>query len=325
MTLTKLSLSELVEKIHNSRSFKSKRNIQIPSEIFANLKSEHAIWNGDDAAAIPDGENYLLLAAEGIIPSLIKANPYLAGRSAVLANVNDIYAMGGRPVAMVDVIASGDSEITEEICHGVKDNANRFRVPLVGGHTIAANTDPSLALAILGKAKKLITSFDAQPGDLLALAYNPDGEWMGKFGFWNSTSKRDDTLLIGDRELLPQAAEADLVVAGKDVSFSGIAGTALMLAEASKCGLMLDLEIMPKPESKVEMNEWLTAYFSFGFLLAVKEKNFSKLEDMFRERSLTMTSIGHFIKGSSVIMKQQSETALLWDWAKKPYTGFSKP
>jgi hypothetical protein len=124
---------------------------------------------------------------------------------------------------------------------------------------------------------------------------------------------------------LPQAAEADLVLAGKDVSFSGIAGTALMLAEASKCGLMLDLESVPKPEFKVEMNEWLTAYFSFGFLLAVKEENFSKIKNMFKERSLTMTSIGHFIKDSSVFIKEKKETVLLWDWAKKPYTGFSKP
>ena len=106
MTLTKLPLSELVEKIHNSRSFKSKRNIQIPSKIFANLKNEHAIWNGDDAAAIPDGENYLLLAAEGIIPSLIELNPYLAGRSAVLANVNDIYAMGGKPLSCLNLVGS---------------------------------------------------------------------------------------------------------------------------------------------------------------------------------------------------------------------------
>jgi len=325
LALNKLSLSELVEKIHNSQSFKSKRNIQLPSEIFANVKSKHAIWNGDDAAAIPDGESYLLLAAEGIIPSLIEANPYLAGRSAVLANVNDIYAMGGRPVAMVDVITSCDSKVTEEICRGIKDNANRFGVPLVGGHTIATNSAPSLALAILGKAKKLISSFDALPGDLLALVYNPDGEWMEKFGFWNSTGKRDDSLLIGDRELLPKAAETGLVIAGKDVSFSGIAGTALMLAEASKCGLMLDLEIMPKPECKVEMNEWLTAYFSFGFLLAVKEEKFSRLEDMFRERSLKMASIGCFTKSSSVFMKQEKESVLLWDWAKKPYFGFSKP
>ena len=59
---------------------------------------------GDDTAVIELPEGNLLLATEVIYPPLVEAAPYLAGRSAVLANVNDVYAMGGYPIAIVDTI-----------------------------------------------------------------------------------------------------------------------------------------------------------------------------------------------------------------------------
>ena len=56
---------------------------------------------GEDAAAIDVGDQYVLFAADGIMESLVNTNPYYAGYFAVLVNVNDIAAMGGRPLGMV--------------------------------------------------------------------------------------------------------------------------------------------------------------------------------------------------------------------------------
>lgn len=50
---------------------------------------------GDDCAAIADGDGYLLLAAEGLLPQFLASDPWFAGWSAVMVNVSDIYAMGG--------------------------------------------------------------------------------------------------------------------------------------------------------------------------------------------------------------------------------------
>lgn len=318
------SLHALAELIRSSSVFNAKKDIRSVAGEFGVNFGENGILNGDDAAAIPDGDGYLLLAAEGIIASLIDADPYLAGRSAVLANVNDIYAMGGRPLAMVDVITNASEEKSREICRGMKDNAARFKVPLVGGHTSNGSGDTALSLAILGRAKHLITSFDARPGDRLILACNTRGKWLENFGFWNSNADRSDDDLRGDLELLPHIAESGLAKAGKDVSMAGIAGTSLMLAETSRVGVHIDLDRIMPPEG-VAISRWLQAFFSYGFLLAVTPENLPAVTALFAGRGLVAQEIGSFEQGSELRLSRSDEEIILWDWADEPFTGFQKP
>src|SRR4030042_3783013 len=63
---------------------------------------------GDDAAVIPWKDGFLLLAADGIMTRLLINEPYAAGKASIMVTVNDIYSMGGRRLAMVNVVGSGD-------------------------------------------------------------------------------------------------------------------------------------------------------------------------------------------------------------------------
>src|SRR5437870_7621572 len=54
---------------------------------------------GDDTAAIASDGGFLLAAGEGMFPPFVAADPYGAGVASVVANVNDVAAMGGRVVA----------------------------------------------------------------------------------------------------------------------------------------------------------------------------------------------------------------------------------
>lgn len=279
------------------------------------------IRNGDDAAAIPDRDGWLLLAADGILPELVARDPYLAGRCAVLANVNDVYAMGGRPTAMVDVLGTPSDAVTAEVCRGLRDGAARYGVPLVGGHLLHTRGGGSLAVAILGRARKLITSFDAHPGDRLVLVTHPDGRWTEPDGFWNATLPRNDEALVPNLELLPAAAEAGLVAAGKDVSMSGVAGTTVMLAEASGVGARLDLEAL-RPQVDVPPARWLTAFMSYGFLLAVHPDACASLAAPFLARGLVASPVGEVVSGSRVELRRGGARALLWDWSERAFTGF---
>jgi AIR synthase-related protein len=316
-----LTVRQVVAALRASPAFQAKNEIQLPASFFGN-GSKDAIRNGDDAAAIPDGDGYLLLAAEGIIPSLVASDPYLAGRSAVLANVNDIYAMGGRPIALVDVIgAEGDR--AREVCRGLKDGAARYHVPVVGGHFIRTASGPSLSAAVLGRAKKLVTSFDASPEDRLVLVTNDDGRWLSDNGFWNATLPKNDASLLGHLELLPAAAEAGLVRAGKDVSMSGIAGTALMLAEASGVGARIDLDAVAPPPD-VPLIPWLLAFMSYGFLLAVRPDDVPAFVKPFHARGLRAAEIGRLTSGSSVALTWGSDEAELWNWRSQPFTGMAR-
>ena len=92
-------LAELVAALRPALGILHKRDIQTAASQLGRYVPTAAtgepIRLGDDTAAIPDGDGYLLLAAEGIWPTLVQEDPWFAGWCAVLVNVSDIYAMGG--------------------------------------------------------------------------------------------------------------------------------------------------------------------------------------------------------------------------------------
>lgn len=325
--MNRAELTSLAQALRGSEVFRNKRCIGPVAETFAGLARSFGIANGDDAAAIPDGPGgqggHLLLAAEGIVAGMVRDDPYLAGRCAVLANVNDIYAMGGRPLAMVDVIGTPDGESAAEIARGMRDGAQRYRVPIVGGHMLRTQGDASVALAILGRARRLITSFDARPGDLLMLATRKNGRWLGDLGFWNCTLPEDDATLPEHLDLLPQAAEAGLVCAGKDVSMAGIAGTAVMLAEGSRIGADLDMDavLAAGPPPDAALPDWLLAFMSYGFLLAVAPDKRAAVERHFAAPGLSLAQVGVLCAEPRVALSSGGESVLLWDLAAEPFAG----
>ena len=69
---------------------------------------------GEDAAVIRQDDNALLLAADGIWSKLMEADPFWAGYCAVLVNVHDIAAMGGTPLAMVDILSFTNNTLRKE-------------------------------------------------------------------------------------------------------------------------------------------------------------------------------------------------------------------
>jgi selenophosphate synthetase-related protein len=186
-------LSSLATQLQQSLSLLQKQDIQTASQALG-VRAEWTsceVLLGDDCAAIPDGDGYLLLAAEGILPQFLETEPWFAGWSAVMVNVSDIYAMGGRPIAVVDALWSQPTSSTNSIWEGMKAAAQAYNVPIVGGHTNCHSPYNALAVAILGRAKRLITSFNAQPGDLLLVATDFRGKSHPKYPFWDAATTAD--------------------------------------------------------------------------------------------------------------------------------------
>jgi uncharacterized protein len=173
---------------------------------------------GDDCAAIPDGNGYLLLAAEGMLPELVETEPWFAGWSAIMVNISDIYAMGGHPLAIVDVLWSQSTLQTELLWAGMKAAAKAYNVPIVGGHTNCHSPYTALSVAILGRATQLISSFQAQPGDLLLVATDFRGQPHPDYPFWDAATMADPIQLRENLAILPYLAESGLCDAGKDIA-----------------------------------------------------------------------------------------------------------
>jgi len=313
------SLSSLVTNLKQSLSLQQKQDIQTASQVLGNSKN---ILLGDDCAAIPDGNGYLLLAAEGILPALVESDPWFAGWSAIMVNVSDIYAMGGRPLAVVDTIWSQSVLKTQAIWQGMQAAATAYNVSIVGGHTNCHSPYNALSVAILGRAQNLISSFAALPGDLLLLVSDFRGVTHPHYPFWNAATKAPPERLRQNLELLPYLAENGLCDAGKDISMGGIIGTVLMLLETSNCGAILSLDSLPHPP-QISLERWLVTFPSFGFLLSVRPEQVFSIQSQFQLQDLVCEVIGKVTTNQQLFLEWENESLLFWDLTKEPLTGFS--
>lgn len=316
-------LETLANHLRQSLGLLHKQDIQAVSRRYPQF-ADASIPLGDDCAAIPDGDGYLLLAAEGLMPFLVESEPWFAGWCAVMVNVSDIYAMGGKPIAVVDTLWSPSVEQSQPLWQGMQAAAQAYQVPIVGGHTNCHSPYSALSVAILGRARRLITSFAARAGDRLLMVVDGRGKMHPKYPFWNAATTADPVQLREDLAILPQLAERGLCDAGKDISMGGVIGTTLMLLETSRRGAVLNLDAIPVPAG-VSLEQWLVCFPSFGFLLSVCPENVATVQHQFHERHLICQAIGEVQDTPHLVLQAQGQTTLFWDLSRQPLTGFSTP
>jgi hypothetical protein len=301
------TLAELIEFLANHPAVADKMTIHhayAPAQALAGR-----VRVGDDCAAIPDGDEWLLFAAEGMLESFVAADPWFAGYSAVMVNLSDVASMGGRPLAIVDVLWTPGFERSAPIWEGMSAASQAYAVPIVGGHTTITQNDSSfLAAAVLGKARKLITSFDARPGEDLLMAVDLRGSWRGDKPFWNASVGAPSGRLRDDLALLPTLAENGWCRAGKDISNGGIVGTLAMLRECSRVGAELWLDQLPRPGDS-EFTRWLIAFPSFGYLLSVAPENTPHVIDHFAARDIACACVGRVTASPSLLLGYGSARA----------------
>ena len=283
------------------------------------VDASSAIQVGDDCAAIPDGDGWLLFAIEGFVNDFVEADPRFAGWCGLMVNLSDIAAMGGRPLAVVDAIWARDRAQAEPVLAGLREASRVYGVPVVGGHTNHRTAAGSLAVAVLGRAKRLITSFDARPGDVLVAALDLRGGFRGQSLNWDAASGAPAERLRADLEVLPELAEAGLVKAGKDISMAGLVGTAMMLCEGSGVGVRIEVDAVPCPAG-VDLACFLLAFPSFGFVLSVAPDKVGSVLSRFAARDIACAAVGRIDDSRKVRLWRDEHKIEIWDLSR-PFIG----
>lgn len=317
--LSGVAIDALAERLRQSRGIAAKADIAAVAAAL-DLSGDQAIAVGDDCAAIPDGDGYLLFAIEGFMNEFVAADPWFAGWCGAMVNISDVAAMGGRPTALVNAIWSDGADNASPILAGLKAAAKAFGVPVIGGHTNIRSSQSQFAVAILGRARRLLTSFDARPGDKLVAAIDLRGRYREPFANWEAATDAPPERLRGDIEILPSLAESGLACAAKDISQGGIVGTAAMLAECSHVALVLDVDAIPIPDG-VALERWLQTFPSFGYLLSVKPEHIDETLARFRQRGIAAAAVGDVTAGTTVDIRAGSGRATVWDFAQQPLIG----
>lgn len=310
-----LDLDMLAEKLKSSNGIAAKHDI---GSVTARLGVRHKVVPvGDDCAALPDGDGYLLFAIEGFMNAFVAADPWFAGWCGVMVNISDVVAMGGRPTAVVDAVWADGEAGAAPVLDGLRAAAETYGVPIVGGHTNIRTDRGQLSVAIVGRAKRLLTSFDARPGDVLVAAVDHRGRYRAPFDNWEAATDAPAERLRGDLDILPQIAEAGLCLAAKDISQGGIVGTAIMLAECSGVSIDIDVTAIPLP-SGVSLDRWLATFPSFGYLLSVAPENVDAVLARFATREISAAVIGSVLPGSIVAITDGTSRIVIRDHATTP-------
>lgn len=278
------------------------------------------VGDGDDGALIAHGGEWIVLCGEAILPSFVAAQPRAAGASAVVTNVSDVRAMGGRPLAILDMLVSPDEAHAAEVIEGLAWAAQLLGVEVVGGH-LTLGGPASLSATCTGIARRPLRATAAGPGDVLLAAFCLEGRYMSdEHDFFTSLRDRAPQRLRTDGDALVEVAEQGLCHAARDVSMPGAAGSLLQLLEGAGCGATLDVDRLPRPEG-VSLARWLRTFPSFGFLLAAAPEHADAARDVFTQRGLDCAECGRFDDGRALVLESGRDRATVWDLTTAPLTG----
>jgi uncharacterized protein len=317
-----MDLEILAESLRDYLGATRKHSIKNIVNVFDELGTNPSF--GEDAAILDyrDGEA-LLLAADGIWDKLMRADPEWSGYCAILVNVHDIAAMGGRPLGMVDIFSSNSPEITQKVLKGMKLGIEKFGVPIVGGHIHPDTPYTALDIAILGTVRKdsIIYSSTAKPGDDVVLGIDLDGRIHPSCDLnWDTTFLKDTATVRHQVNVMVELGEKKLLTAGKDVSNPGILGTLGMILEVSGAGADVELDAIPRPAS-VAFDHWLRMYPGMGFIVTCKPDNTAKVLHTFADHKLNAARIGKIVPGSRLDITKDRQRATVFDFAKHNITG----
>jgi selenophosphate synthetase-related protein len=305
------SLDELAATIRDSPALRAKRDLALLRRLGPRL-------DGDDGAAIPHGDEYLIVCGEAIHPAFVRENPRAAGAAAVVTNVSDVRAMGGRPVGLVDMVVSPDRAHAEAVLDGIAWAAGLLGVDVVGGH-LTLGHEPALSASCTGIAARPLRAGNARPGDELLATFCVDGRYAENTPFFSSLRHRAPSKLRDDGDALVEVAESGAAHAARDVSMPGVAGSLLQLLEISGCGATLELERIPRPE-RVSIERWLGTFPSFGFLLVAPPAAAGDAAEPFLRRGLACAACGRLDDSGVLRLAAAGDSTALWDLNVEPLT-----
>jgi selenide,water dikinase len=182
-------------------------------------------------------------------------DPHTFGQIAAANALSDVYAMNGRPLTVLNLVAFPENELPLEvlgaILRGAAERVAAAGAVTVGGHSVRG-AELTFGLSVTGTVHpaELLTNAGARPGDLLVLT-KPLGT-----GFVTTAAKREqcpaETLaaaVAGMIQLNAVGRDALRAAGGAhgltDVTGFGLMGHAAELADGSGVTLEIDAAALP--------------------------------------------------------------------------------
>jgi thiamine-monophosphate kinase len=260
-----------------------------------------ALGPGDDTAAVrfPSGSEVLVttdMLLEGSCFVLAEAGPRRVGRKAMAVNLSDIAAMAGRPMAAVVSVGlprTGGRSLGEELYAGLREMADAFDTPIVGGDTNSWDGPLVISVTLLGEptGRGPVRRSGAMPGDWLLTT--------GPFGGSIRGRHLNFVPRVREAQRLHELAELHAMI---DVS-DGLAADVWHLCTESGVGGVLNAEAIPVTEAarviddgRTPLDHALSDGEDFELVFAVPPADGRRLTESQPVAGIKLTAIGELVE-----------------------------
>jgi selenide,water dikinase len=189
---------------------------------------------------------------------------YMFGQIAAANALSDVYAMGGKPTTVMNIVGFPikqlPPEILADILRGAADKTKEAGAIIVGGHSID-DQEPKFGLSVTGLAHpdRIFKNVGAQPGDALVLT-KPIGVGILTTGIKReAVTKEQEKAVTETMALLNKQAAEQLdgfhPTAVTDVTGFGLLGHSYEMAKGSDVSFELDINLIPMLDGTRELAE----------------------------------------------------------------------
>jgi selenide,water dikinase len=242
----------------------------LPKELLVGIET------ADDAAVYRLNDEQALIATTDFFMPIVD-DPFDFGRIAATNAISDVYAMGGKPIMALALVAMPINQLPLEVIGRVLEGGQAVcraaGIPIAGGHTIDS-VEPIYGLVVMGLVhpKRVRRNRDAQAGDVLVL-----GKPLG-VGVRSAALTKNRLDAAGYAQLIDTTtrlntpgialAQLDGVHALTDVTGFGLAGHTLELARGA--GLRAVIEW-----GRVPVLDGITALAEGGCITGASDRNWA--------------------------------------------------
>ncbi len=258
-------------------------------------------------------------------PSAVE--PYQGAATGVGGIVRDVFAMGARPLAILNSLRFGDVELDRTryllrgVVSGIADYGNCLGIPTVGGEIYfdsCYNHNPLVNAMCIGLVplRSLRRGTATGPGNRVLVV----GAKTGRDGIagaaFASTELAEDTdedrpaVQVGDpftEKLLLEAClelqSNEHIVGIQDLGAAGLTSASCEMAFRGGCGLELELSLVPLREEGMSVPEIMLSESQERMLIVVQPRGVEDVTKALARWGLVASDIGFVRPGGDLVLK----------------------
>ena len=280
---------------------------------------------------IGDGQAAVFKMESHNHPSYIE--PYQGAATGVGGILRDVFTMGARPVANMNVLRFGSPDhpktrhLVSGVVAGIGGYGNCVGVPTVGGEcNFHGSYDGNIlvnAMTVgIADTDKIFYSSATGVGNPVVYVGSKTGRdgihgaTMASAEFTEDSEEKRPTVQVGDpftEKLLIEAClelmSTDVIVAIQDMGAAGLTSSSFEMASKGGVGVELDLDQVPAREEGMTAYEFLLSESQERMLMVLKPGEEDTARKIFEKWELDFAVVGHLTNTGRMVIREKGEVA----------------